>query len=173
MYDNWYKKSYLFVKAYVQDDMVTEDIVSEALVKLWKMMSEKEIEKPQHLLFTLLKNKSLDHLRHEKVRQVAEQEIAEMYHRELTLRMSTLEAYNPEEVFSDEIREIIRKTLDSLSVQTKEVFEMSRFDGLSVKEIAEEKNISPKAVEYHITRAIKALRISLKDYLLSLFLLLS
>lgn len=168
MYDIWYKKSYLFVKAYVQDDMVTEDIVSESLVKLWKMMSEEEVEKPQHLLFTLLKNKSLDHLRHEKVRQIVEQEMVEVHQRELSLRMSTLEAYDPQEVFSAEIRTIIRKTLDSLPALTREIFEMSRFEALSVKEIAKKKEITPKAVEYHITRAIKILRINLKDYLLLL-----
>lgn len=42
---------------------------------------------------------------------------------------------------------------------------MSRFGGHSVKEIAEATGLSVKGVEYHITKALKALRVALKDYL--------
>lgn len=171
IYTEWYRKSFFFVKSYVQDDMTAEDIVSEALVKLWKMMAEKEIEFPQSLLFTLLKNKSLDYLRHESVRQTVRGELKDAYERELNLRMSTLEAYEPDDVFSDEIRAIIRQTLESLPPQTRSIFEMSRFDALPVKQIAELNHLTPKAVEYHITRALKALRIELKDYITLLFFL--
>lgn len=48
---------------------------------------------------------------------------------------------------------------------------MSRYENLSVKEIAEELSMSPKSVEYHITRSLKALRIALKEYLPLLYLL--
>ncbi|MDR1258295.1 MAG: RNA polymerase sigma-70 factor [Tannerellaceae bacterium] len=165
LYNTWYKKSFTFAKAYVQDRMIAEDIVSESLVKLWKMMQEKKIEYPQSLLLTLLKNKSLDHLRREVMRQTVEEGLAETCRRELSIRISTLEACNPEDIFSSEVKEIIQKTLTSLPEQTRAIFEMSRFDGLSVKEISLRKGITPKAVEYHITRSLKALRVSLKDYL--------
>lgn len=171
LYDSWYRKSFTFAKAYVQDAMVAEDIVSEALVKLWKMMSEKEIEYPQALLLTLLKNKALDHLRRETMRQTIEEELADAYQRELTIRISTLEACNPEDMFSSEVQEIINRTLASLPEQTRIIFEMSRYDGLAVKEIARQNGITPKAVEYHITRSLKALRGNLKDYLPLLFFL--
>ena len=171
LYDHWYRRSFTFAKAYVQDEMVAEDLVSESLVKLWKMMLEKEIEYPQALLLTLLKNKALDYLRRETMRQTIEEELAEAYQRELSIRISTLEACNPEDLFSNEIKEIIQHTLDSLPEQTRRIFEMSRFDGLPVKEIAIQQGVTPKAVEYHITRSLKALRSNLKDYLpLLLFL---
>jgi len=165
LYDTWYRRSFAFAKAYVQDGMVAEDLVSESLVKLWKMMSEREIEYPQALLLTLLKNKALDHLRREATRQAVEEELAEAYQRELSIRISTLEACNPEDMFSKEVTEIIQHTLDSLPEQTRHIFEMSRIEGLSVKEIAARQKITPKAVEYHITKSLKALRANLKDYL--------
>jgi len=171
LYHSWYKKSFTFAKAYVQDTMIAEDIVSESLVKLWKMMSEKDIKYPQALLLTLLKNKALDHLRRETMRQAIEEELAGTYQRELSIRISTLEACNPEDMFSTEVKDIIEKTLTSLPEQTRTIFEMSRYEGLPVKDIAQQKNITPKAVEYHITRSLKALRDNLKDYLpLLLFL---
>ncbi|WP_455595494.1 sigma factor-like helix-turn-helix DNA-binding protein [Cloacibacillus porcorum] len=42
---------------------------------------------------------------------------------------------------------------------------MSRYDQMSVKEIAESMNIGTKGVEYHITKSLKVLRHALKDYL--------
>lgn len=165
LYRNWYSKSYYFTKSYVQDEMVAEDIVSEALVKFWKLSSEKEIEYPQALLLTLLKNKSLDFLRHESLRMGVEEELADAYKREFDVRISTLEDCNPNDIFSNEIQEIIEQTLSLLPEQTRHIFEMSRYEGLSVKEIAVKNNLTPKAVEYHITRSLKALRESLKDYL--------
>ena len=85
--------------------------------------------------------------------------------RDLDYRITTLEACDPQEIFSSEITRIIQDTLQSLPDQTRRVFEMSRYESLSVKEIAEELSISPKSIEYHITKSLKALRIALKDYL--------
>ena len=42
---------------------------------------------------------------------------------------------------------------------------MSRYECRSVKEIAEELALSPKSVEYHVTKSLKVLRIALKEYL--------
>ena len=48
---------------------------------------------------------------------------------------------------------------------TKKIFTLSRLNDLTNKEIANELGISIKDVEYHISKALKYLRISLKDYL--------
>ena len=48
---------------------------------------------------------------------------------------------------------------------------MSRYEELPVKEIARQVDLTPKAVEYHITRSLKALKENLKDYLPLLILL--
>jgi RNA polymerase sigma-70 factor (ECF subfamily) len=152
--------------------MTAEDLVAESMVKLWMLMQKKEIEHPQALLLTLLKNKTLDFLKHESVRRVAEKELAEAYNREMNIRISTLETCNPENIFLSEVKDIIGQTLKSLPEQTRIIFEMSRFDGLPVKEIAKKNKMTTKAVEYHITRSLKALRKNLKDYLtLVIFLL--
>jgi len=42
---------------------------------------------------------------------------------------------------------------------------MSRYEQMSVKEIAETLHLAPKSVEYHITKSLKVLRVALKDYL--------
>lgn len=165
LYEKWYLKSFMFAKAYVQDEMIAEDLVSESIVKLWSLMKDKEIESPQSLLLTILKNKALDYLRRDVMRQHIEEELVNAYRMEHSLRISSLEACNPETIFVEEITEIIEATLNSLPEQTRNIFRMSRYDGLSVKEISQRMGVTPKAVEYHITRSLKVLRVNLKDYL--------
>lgn len=58
--------------------------------------------------------------------------------------------------------------LTHLPSHTREIFQLSRFEHQTVPEIAGRLKLTPKAVEYHITRALKLLRVSLKDFLLLL-----
>lgn len=165
IYERNYRRSFLFTKSYVHDDMAAEDIVVESLVKFWRLISAGEREVTEALLLTILKNKDLDYLRCKTTHESVIANITELNNRELSIRISTLEACNPEEIFSSEIQLIVQRTLQSLPEQTRHIFEMSRFENKTVKEIALETNLTVKGVEYHITKALKALRINLKDYL--------
>lgn len=165
IYERNYRRAFLFTKSYVHDDMEAEDIVAESLVKYWKLISSDEANQSDALLFTILKNKSLDYLRSEAIHLSAMENLSEYRNRELNMRISTLEACDPNEIFSSEIRQIVQQTLQILPEQTRQIFIMSRFENKTVKEIAEETGLSVKGVEYHITRSLKAMRISLKDYL--------
>ncbi len=165
VYTTYYRKSFLFVKSYVHDELVAEDIVSESLIKLWERMKLQPIEHVQSYLFSILKNSSLDHLRHESVERKAFKTLNEHLLREHEIRIAVLQACDPNEIFSSEIERIIRETLATLPERSRNIFMMSRFDNKSNKEIAEVFNISVKGVDYHIALALKTLRISLKDYL--------
>ena len=61
--------------------------------------------------------------------------------------------------------------LTHLPSHTREIFQLSRFEHQTVPEIAGRLKLTPKAVEYHITRALKLLRVSLKDFLVLLLAL--
>ena len=171
IYTEYYKKSFLFVKSYVHDDIIAEDIVSESLIKLWEKLNESPLDNIKSFLFTILRNATLDHLKHQEVKQKALNDIHKNLNDELQLRLSVLESYDPADIFSSEIQEIFQRTLKSLPPKTRHVLEMSRFDFKSNKEIAEELDISVKGVEYHISIALKELRKSLSDYLPILFFL--
>ncbi len=167
IYTAYYRRSFRFAKSYVHDDLVAEDIASESLIKLWGELKVNPMDEKRMmpLLLTILKNKALDHLRHEEVKRRALAEMADWQQHELSLRVTALEACNPDEIFSDEVETIVRQTLLSLSEQTRQAFVMSRFGGKTNQEIADELQITVKGVEYHITKSLKALRVALKDYL--------
>lgn len=165
IYTAFYKKSYLFVKSYVHDDMAAEDIVAESLIKLWERMKLEDVDPIQPFLFTILKNRSLDYLKHQVIKKEVIDSFTRKLNRELEIRTSSLEASDPKEIFSSEVEQIIHSTLNSLPERTREIFLMSRFGNKSHKEIAEFFQISVKGVDYHIAQSVSVLRVGLKDYL--------
>ena len=165
IYTSYYKKSFFFAKSYVHNDLAAEDIASESLIKLWEKLKTEKIDYIEPLLLTILKNKALDYLKHEEVKRTAFESMVDWHQQELSIRISTLESCDPNEIFSDEVESIIRETLKLLPEQTRRIFLLSRFENKSNKEIAEQMGVSIKGVEYHISKALKALRITLKDYL--------
>lgn len=165
IYERNYRRSFLFAKSYVHDDLVAEDIAAESLFKYWQICKDSEEEVSEAILVTILKNKAIDYLRAEMRKQLVLEDLAEIAMRNLEIQVSALEACDPDELFSEEIQRIIQQTLKRLPEQTREIFWLSRYENLSVKEIAEKKKLTPKAVEYHITKSLKVLRVALKDYL--------
>ena len=161
IYERNYQRSFMFAKSYVHDDMIAEDIVSDSLVKYWRLISTQKGEATEALLLSILRNKALDYLRHKAVHDAAIENLEEIKKRELSIRISTLEACDPEEIFREEIRTILQRTLQSLP------------ENKTVKEIAIETNLTVKGVEYHITKTLKVLRINLKDYLPLFYFLFS
>jgi RNA polymerase sigma-70 factor (ECF subfamily) len=145
---------------------IADDFASEAMVKLWENLNEADdVLNIQAFLFTVVKNLSLNSLRHEQMKSEAHDSILEASQREIEMRISTLETCNPDFLFSEEVRSIYDQTLASFPEQTRLVFSMSRVEDKSNKEIALHLGITVKGVDYHIAKSLKALRINLKDYL--------
>jgi RNA polymerase sigma-70 factor (ECF subfamily) len=165
IYMTFYRKSVLFVKSYIHDDLAAEDIAAEALIKLWERIKIEPIDPVAPFLFTILKNSSLDYLKHQVVRKAVHDAIAESFNRELEIRTTALEACDPSDIFSDEVQKIFESTLNSLPEKTREIFLLSRFGNKPHKEIAELFGITIKGVDYHIMQSIKELKVSLSDYL--------
>ena len=165
LYTAYYRKSFLFVKSYVHDELVAEDIVSESLIKLWERMKSQPIDNIKPFLFAILKNSALDQLKHEAVERKALKSMQEHFSRELEIRNSVLQSCDPAEIFSTEIQQIIQATLTTLPEKSRKIFEMSRYQNKTNKEIADVFKISVKGVDYHLALTLKALRVSLKDYL--------
>ena len=172
---NLHKESFiLFAKSYVRDALVAEDIYMESMLQFWEKMPElpEGTNIPAYII-TIVKNKSLNYLRHQAIESDIQNKLSEIAQREIAMNISSLEACHPADFFENDIRKITLETLAKMSNNTKEVFSLSRFSHLTNKDIAQKLNITEKGVEYHISKALRALRIALKDYfpfLLFLFL---
>lgn len=166
LYTTYFKKSYTFVKSYVLDDLEAEDIASESLIKLWEKMKKEPLSDDEVIpyLLTILKNKSLDYLKHLEVKRSAFENIDDWQRLDLDIRIDSLESLEVNNIYIEEMYAILNNTLNSLPVATQKIFRMSRFEHKKNKEIAIEMGISVKGVEFHISKALKVLRITFKDY---------
>lgn len=154
-----------FAGTYVSDAATAEDIVMESFMAAWEKRDMLSASAFPPYALTIVKNKCLNHLRSQGVRLRAAEDILSHGARMLRTRISTLEACNPEELFSEEARRLVNETLDRLPEKTRTIFIRSRFDGKSYKEIAAEMGVTVKSVEFEVSKAMKILRVALKDYL--------
>lgn len=154
-----------FANTYVRDTTVAEDFTIDALMYYWEnrfaLAAESNI--PAYIL-TIIKHKCLNYLQHIQVREEYTEFMKEHAEWELHTRISTLEACEPNELFTAEALAIVNKTLASLPEQTRRIFTMSRYQNQSHKEIAETLGMTTKGVEFHISKVLRELRKNLKDY---------
>lgn len=171
---NEYNQRFIrFATGYVKEVEIAEDIVVEAFTAYWEnrdSLSPQTV--PQAYILTIIRNKCINHLQNQKVKLRVKEELREHAEWLLQTKISTLEACDPDFLFSDEIQQIIHDTLKKLPKKTRQIFVLNRFNGLSYKEIAEKMNLSNKSIEFHISKALSQFRLALKDFIyLSLILL--
>ncbi len=161
-----YKARFIyFARTYVRDEFIADDLVVESFMYYWENRRTlvNQLNIPAYIL-TIIKNKCLNYLQREKIREDVERNLQNRDMWELQLRIATLEACNPEMLFSEELHKLIDKTLESLPSQSREIFIRSRYENQTNKEIAMTMGLSVKSVEYHITKTLKIFRKALADY---------
>lgn len=86
--------------------------------------------------------------------------------------LSEADHHTEENLAAGDLSRALNLGLAHLPGHTREIFQLSRIEHQTVPEIAVRLKLSPKAVEYHLTRALKLLRVSLKDFLVLLVVFL-
>lgn len=172
LFNEYWQRFVRFATTYVNDVAVAEDIVMESFEGAWENRDRLSVTTFPAYTLTTVKHKSLNHLRSKNIKIRVNESILSHSSRLLEARISTLEACDPEELFNDEARRLVNETLAKLPGHTRDIFVDSRFNGLSYKEISAIKGVTVKSVEFEVSKAMKALRISLKDYLPALIFLL-
>ena len=165
IYVLYYSRMFRFAKEYVLFDEDAENIVQDVFFFFWEKREVLDIQiSLVSFLFALVKNKSLDYLRH-KV-------IADEYKQELSAKLTALELLNYSFTSDEEIEQILMTAINKLPERCRQVFLKSRIEGKKNREIANELNLTVSTVENQMTIALRKLRVELKDYLpLLLFLL--
>ena len=160
VYKQYFSSLVGFAFQYVESSEIAEDVVQDVFGKVWNQSGELDIRTNiKSYLFGAVRNACLNHLRHEKVKQVHVDE------------SSGDEMDQIDFLEMDELQELIQHTLDQLPEKRRQVFELSRFEGKKYQEIAEELDISVKTVETQMSRALRALREAVGSYLIWLICL--
>lgn len=152
-----------FAHGYLQDFETAEEIVQDVFVNLWQKRDSIEKEKNiKSYLFTSVKNRSLNYIRDNKKFRSYFLDVET----ELDIPVYDVD-YHSEAYISNKVE----RAMDRLPGKCREVFELSRFDGLKYKDVAEKLGISVKTVEAQMSKALKILREELSD-LMSIFLII-
>ncbi len=165
IYERYWEKLYVAACHRLRTREIAQELVQEVFTNLWLRREELSIRKDLGAyLYSALKYEMLDHLRSVAVRE----RYAKEYRKVTGLYPHATQRQLP----FDELHAQMKKEIGKLPGKCRLVFTLSRLEYYSHKEIGEQLNITPKTVEAHMSRALKTLRISLKDFLpLLLFVL--
>ena len=157
LYKRYWEQCYSQVLRRSGDAALAEDLTQAVFVSLWEKRKSVTIKNLSAYLFTALRFKFITYL---KSQLHEEMYISHALHEQYD-HPNTVEAA----VRMKELNEAIDKGVAMMPPKTKTIYTMSRTEHYSVKEIANKLDLSEKAVEYHITQSLKAMRFALKDFL--------
>ncbi|MGE4586493.1 MAG: RNA polymerase sigma-70 factor [Mangrovibacterium sp.] len=155
----------LFARAYVADEETAKDMVQDVFSRFWqRRLSLQKQTRLKAYLYQATRNHCLNYLKRIKVEARYEKQVRD-HHRDLLLNLEALSHLEFGTVTVNELQASLEQAVCRLPGKCREVFELSRYDGMKNEEIARELNISLKTVEGHITRALKQLKDQLKPFL--------
>lgn len=149
----FYEEILRFLYFYVWDEEIAKDLAQDVFINFWKARNRIDIfQNPKGYLYRIARNIAINHIERRK----KEYEIDEVTIKNIT-QMPDGESF--------ELRDTIIKAINELPDRCKEVFILSRYTGLSQKEIADLLGISLQTVKNHIVKAMNYLRKRLSSYL--------
>lgn len=163
LYNRYWKKMFTTAANKLHNLEEAEDIVQQIFISLWDRREVLEIKTSlDSYLAVAVKYRVLKHLnlrfRLKNFSDVAvEATIAELS-----------DDSTQEWLEFNEVNQRVQYLIEALPEKSRLVFEMSRIEGISHKEIASSLKLSEKTVEWHITKAIKFIRTGLKFFFLTL-----
>jgi RNA polymerase sigma-70 factor, ECF subfamily len=165
LFQKYYQRLFLFSCKFVEED-IAKDLVQDCFLELWKNRKKTEITSSfSSWIFTVVKNRCFKYLKQES-KKAGKQDNYRLKLKEEELNFFI---HSEKSILEFEVKERIQNVLEQLPSKCSEVFNESRFNGLLNKEIAEKYDISLKAVEKHISKALKLFREEFQD-LITVFL---
>lgn len=162
IFRTWYAALVRFTERLIGDRARAEEVVQDVLLSLWQQReSLRGHGSAQAWLFHATRNRALNLLRHDRVTVRAEGGLL------ASSRFSRQERSSPVDdvLVEAEMHAAITAAMDALPPRCKRVFLLSRVHGLRHAQIGDQLGIGQKAVEAHITRAIRHLRVHLAPWL--------
>jgi RNA polymerase sigma-70 factor (ECF subfamily) len=162
LYNRYWKKLYNTIYSRTKSVEWSEGIVQDFFTSLWLKREQLRISTTfEAYAFTAVRY----HLFHYIQKEVTRKKYSDS--------LKALPVYHPnpteETVLLNDLNSRLSKAITRLPEKCRSVFELSRREHKSNREIAEELGISEKTVENHLTRALKYLRLNLKEIFLFLF----
>ena len=152
LYKEYSGRLYRFALGYLKSEEEAEELVQEVFTKIWEKRSDlKEELSFKSFLFTIAFNIIRKHFRTKVY-------LSEYFKNGIR---DDIDMQTSQKITYDSLYQYISELVNQLPNRRKEIFIKSRFEGHSVKEIADELQISHKTVENQLTDALKFIRTNL------------
>jgi len=166
MFKAHYKALHSYASVMLRDEDTAEEIVQSMFLKFWEKRSLLNIQTSiKAYLYKCVHNDSLNYLKHQTIKtKYQDYAIHSMndHHEPASSRAELTEL---------EMR--LQEALRELPEQCRTIFQMSRFEELKYREIADQLGLSVKTIENQMGKALRILRIKLADFITVIALMVS
>jgi len=157
LYEEYWSKVYAICYNNLRDSEAARELVQDIFRSVWERRDDLQITDCGRYLIRAAKLKTFEYIRNK---------VSQQKHLENSLQsVSTSINSTEEQVHFNELKSQVNTLVDTLPPQCKRVFKLSREQGFSNRDIAGQLLISERAVEYHITKALGVLKMSLSAFL--------
>ncbi len=154
IYRQYWSSLYIYAFKVLREKELCEDILQEVFIDLWRRRQDVQISNLRSYLCQSVKYQIFNHFRESK------------YKKQLLTEFDRAHTeYSIEQSFeTQELEAHIENAIAQLPKRRRIVFDMSRNEGLSNKEISEKLDISLQTVKNQISESLKSIRKSLNNF---------
>lgn len=157
LFKSHYKSLHIYVNTMLRDEEMAEEIVQNMFMRFWEKRNLLDINTSiKAYLYKCVHNDTLNYLKHQKVKA--------RYQEHAVYTSSNSEPAS-HKVELSELESKLYEAMSDLPEQCRAIFQMSRFEELKYREIAEQMGLSIKTVENQMGKALRILRLKLVDFL--------
>lgn len=161
-----YKNLHAYAITMLKDEMAAEEMVQNVFCKLWERAESLSLSgSVTAYLYRAVHNESLNFLKHLKVRSRHQMFVSH--------RNDEDPEHASRRIHVKELEDKISQALNDLPEQCRTIFQMSRFEQLRYREIADRLHISVKTVENQMGKALKIMRARLVDFMILVLLFMN
>lgn len=169
LYINYFYRMKCFACEYISSEADAENIIQDIFMELWE--NQENIKNSINIvsfLFTSVRNRCIDHLRHQIIVRKSKTYMQNEYELIMQSKLNSLEVFDTSIFQEESLEEKITEIIESLPEKCREIFIKSKFEKKKQKEIADELNISIKTVENQMSIAYKKIKKEWPSYFLIL-----
>jgi len=166
IYIHYFPKLKRFSRFYILSEEDAENIVQDIFADIWADMNMLDgIRNMDAFLFTLVRNRCIDYLRRHVFLNDKKRKLQDVAGKELEFKLYSLQQMDESLLSVNDVEKLLNDAIDKLPERCREIFILSRMEGLKNREIAARLNITVSTVENQMTIAIRKLKVELKNYL--------
>ena len=163
IYNRFWQKLFAIAYNRLKEIQTAEDIVHDVFISLWANREKFTIELLENYLATCAKYMVLA--------KIKKKERERVYNNSASHQVPVFDLPIESSLYYKYILEMVKSEVEKLPEKCRLIFKYSRNEGMPVKQIAKELNISPKTVENQLYKALKQLKLATKNFLDSFLIL--